>query len=251
MILLGLGCGCGWLWGQGVDWDAKGRAAHEKGNYREAKAAFERAVQELEGRGKEQAVSLANLAQTLMELGDWRLAGEQLERARQLRPESAEVWWRLGQAQMMNGEREAARQSWGRVLQLTGDERLVAMCLAELSGDAREQRVWLERALKEVGKGVGRWRVMAKLAELEGKEKRWKEAVGWYGEVVAELEQWPGGRHPDLGVALARYGEVLRKAGQKAEARAVAERAREARSWQAWQANGNGDTVDWRELRRR
>lgn len=234
-----------------MDWDAKGREAYQRGQYREARAAFERAVKELEGRGKEQAVSLANLGQTLMELGDWRLAGEQLERARQLRPESAEVWWRLGQAQMMNGEREAARRSWGKVLQLAGDERLVAMCLAELSGDGGEQRVWLERALKEAAGGVGRWRVMAKLGDLEMKEKRWKEAVVWYGEAVAELEKWPGGRHPDLGMALERYGEVLKKAGQKAEARAVAVRAREARSWHAWQANGNGDTVDWRELRRR
>ena len=109
----------------------------------------------------------------------------------------------------------------------------------------------LMRAISEGPPGQGRARVRANLADLQRKRGAYKEAKLAFQDALDEMTLAVGRSHPDTGLILERYSQVLWKSGQKAEAKSAAARAAEIRSAFNIESNRNVFTVDWMEAGRR
>jgi serine/threonine-protein kinase len=100
------------------------------GRYREAAAAYERAV----ALNPSHAGAFAGLGASRMRLGDARGAVAAYEKATQLNPQNAGFFAALGNAQMAAGDRNGARQSFQRALSLDPNNGAARQGLAQLGG---------------------------------------------------------------------------------------------------------------------
>lgn len=241
---------------QTTDWNSRGRRNFEAGNLRAAKYAFERSVERSAGDPQYQAIALTNLAQTLVALGEWSRAKPVLEQARKLSPQSPQVWHLIGQALYHTGGTLAAEEAIRNAIALAeGNPEIVSACLSDLvtlfpESDLRISLEALRDAVNSAPPGQARGRMLANLGILQ-----WQAGQGPAADTLSraleEMENAVGPSHPDLAFILENYAAVLRKKGQKAKAKEAVGRARALRSAFASQANTDGSTIDWNDLRRR
>jgi serine/threonine-protein kinase len=100
------------------------------GRYREAAAAYERAV----ALNPNHAGAFAGLGASRLRLGDARGAVAAYEKATQLNPQNASFFVALGNAQLAAGDRNGARQSFLRALSLDPNHGAARQGLAQLGG---------------------------------------------------------------------------------------------------------------------
>jgi Flp pilus assembly protein TadD len=241
--------------GSDPGFDAQGRAEFAAGQLRAAKASFERAVRAASDRPVDQAVSLTNLAQTLLALGELSAAKDAVTRASIVLPDSARIWHLRGQVLMRQNDR-GAEEAIRTALRLSAEEPAVAAsCRSDLatlvrsSGRERDAMTLLEQAVAGARPGQARARMLDNLGMLQWKSGRRTLAIGTIRQALEEMEAAVSSRHPDVARILEDYARVLASLGRKAESRAAAVRARELTAAFAWQANSESAAVDWRDLR--
>lgn len=213
------------------------------------------AVRAAEGTS-EQAVSLTNLAQTLLALGELTAAKEAATRAGELLPDSARIWQLRGQILVRMGDAAGGEAAIRTALYLAqGDPDIAPSCQSDLStlllagGRKKEAMELLERAVAAARPGRSRARMLDNLGVLQWKSGKKAVGVATIRQALAEMEAAVGREHPDVARILEDYAEMLAKTGRKAESRAANERAREMKSALGWQANTGSGAVDWRDLR--
>ena len=242
--------------GQPVDDDAIGRTAYSRGQFRDAKVSFEKAVRRLEGRPLEQAITLTNLGQTLVALEEWTSAEKVLRKAVHAKPDSAQTWQYLGQVILRSNDPVEAEEHFRKALSLAASEpQLEASCLNDLAEVLKlknrkpEALEMLDRAITLSQRGQARARILKNLGALHWElgSKRASEAA--LAEALREMETAVGSEHPDVAVILEDYALVLARSGKKAQSRESSLRAKELRNSFGWQANTTKGVVDLRELR--
>jgi hypothetical protein len=121
--------------------------------------------------------------------------------------------------------------------------------LSEARGNLREAAGHYELALSGVLAGQSRAIMLANLGALRSKLGNPAGAVIALRLSLQEMETAVGPVHPDVAKVLEVYERVLRKAGRKADANGVAQRARIIHSSFVGQDNANRATVDYLDLK--
>lgn len=201
-------------------------------------------------------MSLTNLGQTLLALGELAAARDAVARAAEVLPDSAGIRQLQGQILIRLGKHREAERVLRSALHLAeGQPETVASCYSDLatlllaSGRKKEGAELLAQAVEQSRPGQARARMLDNLGVLQWKSGKKTEASGTIRRALMEMEEAVGERHPDVARILEDYAEVLAKSGQKAESRAAAARAEEMKTVFGWQANSGSATVDWRDLR--
>lgn len=228
--------------------DGLGRAEMRAGRYRSAKTYFERASHA----GEDNGVALANLAQACLVLGEYRRAEQLVREALRKVPESDNAWHLLGQVLYQLGRYTEAESSFRKSLAIRDD----ALVWSDLAGIAlvrhEEQQAeqWLRTAIVGSPPGQARARVRANLAGLQWKRGARQDAAVGFREALDEMTAAVGPDHPDIAPILDCYAEVLRKLGQKDEAKRAAARAAEIHYAFDPQGNRTQQTVEWSQAGR-
>jgi tetratricopeptide (TPR) repeat protein len=227
--------------------DALGRAELRAGRYRSAKGYFEKASHHA---AVDNAIPLANWAQVCFVLGEYSSAEQLLRRTLAMLPESADAWHLLGQVFYKSRRYADADSAFHKALALSHNALIWSdLAAIYLSQHQEEQGMQMfRRAISEGSAGQGRARVRANLAQLQWKRGENEAARTGFQEALDEMTIAVGSSHPEIAVILERYSQVLRKSGQKAEAKGAAARAAEIRSVFDLQSNRNGFTVDWSDV---
>jgi Tfp pilus assembly protein PilF len=220
------------------------------GRFRTAKKYFERALR-VPMDETARAATLSNAGQACLALGENRQAEQYYRDAIQIMPQAGGLWHRVGQAMFAQGRRPEAEAAYRRALQLDNRDTDVWNDLAavlEASNRREEAIVLLREAVAASPVGQNRARILRNLGVLEWKTGDRSTAVIHLQEALTQMEAAVGGEHPDVGLLLQDYSDVLAKTGDKAGSREAAKRAESIRS--AFAGQDGAATVDWRELRK-
>lgn len=235
--------------------DALGRAEHQTGRYDLARQHFQRAVRLSAANPSLQVTALANLARTHLSMDEPAAAGEVVQQALRLDPESPRLLYLLGQVQIQRKQFRTAIDTLNRALAGSGcgSPETSASILSDLALAYQQNKETrpnatglIEQSLSRLPAGQARARVLANLGILHYRQGARKIAAEWLGRALSEMEAAVGHQHPDLCRILDDYAAVLEKIGRKVEARGLAQRAGSLRA-----AFGFSQaSVDWREIRR-
>lgn len=227
-----------------------------EGRYVAARRLMERSLQLIPEGKEDRTTALINFAQVCKELGDLKRAEELLREGLRGQEHATRIQLQLGQVYYLQGRFAEAEQAQRAALATVEDPVMRAVVLNDL-GLICEQRRNLSCAIEMLRKGVelspsahGRAIMRANLGRLLSKSGDQKAALTTIRQAIADMESAVGPEHPDVGVALMFYAETLKRAGNKQEAKAVAQRAKSIGAAFSFQTNSGRTTVDWRDLRK-
>jgi Tfp pilus assembly protein PilF len=236
-------------------YDALGRAGMGRGHYRDGKRNFERALRlAADGPLEARATVTSNLGQSCQALGELVHAEQLFRQALAAMPNRAELWNQLGGVLALQRRYLEAEDALRHALSNPEDPASVTASndlavIYEARGKLREAVGLYEQAICGAVAGQSRARILANLGALQLKLGNPAVAVVAIGRSLQEMEAAVGPEHPDVARVLEVYERVLRKAGHKAEAIEVAQRAKSIRSSFVGQDNANRVTVDYLDLK--
>jgi len=236
-------------------YDALGRAAMGGGQYRDGKLYFERALRlAADGPVEAQAAVTSNLGQACQALGQVVRAEQHFRQALAIMPNRAAVLNQLGGVLYLQHRYAEAEGAFRKALMYAGglDSATARSDLAliyEARGKLREAAGLYEQAVSSTPAGQARARMLANLGALRLRLGNPADAVVALGRSLEEIEIAVGPVHPDVAHVLEIYERALRKAGHKAEAIDVAQRASAIRSSFTPQDNAARAIVDYLDLK--
>jgi len=236
-------------------YDALGRAGMQNGRYRDGRRNFERALRlSVDGPLEARAAVTSNLGQACQALGELVRAEQLFRQALAAMPNRTELWNLLGGVLARQHRYKEAEDALRKALSdppdpasLTASNDLAV--IYEARGKLREAVGLYEQAICGAVAGQSRARILANLGALQLKLGNPAVAAVAIGRSLQEMEAAVGPAHPDVARVLEVYERVLRKAGHKAEAIEVAQRAKSIRSSFVGQDNANRVTVDYLDLK--
>ena len=237
-------------------YDALGRAAMGSEQYRDGKRYFERALRlSAEGPLEAQATVTSNLGQSCQALGQVVRAELYFRQALAIMPNRAAVLNQLGGVLYLQRRYKEAEGVFRKALLYAGSldsitARSDLAVIYEAQGKLREAAGLYEPALSSIPAGQGRARMLANLGALRLKLGNPPEAILALGRSLEEMETAVGPSHPDVAHILEIYERALRKAGHKAQAIDVAQRANAIRSSFTRQDSSTRAIVDYLDLKK-
>jgi len=235
-------------------YDALGRAGMERGHYRDGKRNFERALRlAADGPFDARAAVTSNLGQACLALGELVRAEQLFRQAVAALPNHAELWNLLGSVLVLQHRYKEAEDALSKALSDPANPASVAArndlaVLYQFRGKLSEAANLYEQAISNAPAGQSRARILANLGALRLKLGNPAGAGEVLGRALQEMETAVGLAHPDVAKVLEVYERVLRKAGHKAQAIEVAQRAKSIRSSFAGQG-ATPASVDYRDLK--
>jgi Tfp pilus assembly protein PilF len=236
-------------------YDALGRAAMESGQYLDGKRYFERALRlAADGPVEAQAAVTSNLGQACQALGQVVRAEQHFRQALAIMPNRAAVLNQLGGVLYLQHRYEEAEGAFRKALLYAGGldsvtARSDLALIYEARGKLREAAGLYEQAVSSTPAGQARARMLANLGALRLKLGNPADAVVALGRSLEEIEIAVGPVHPDVAHVLEIYERALRRAGHKAQAIDVAQRANAIRSSFTTQDNATRAIVDYLDLK--
>jgi tetratricopeptide (TPR) repeat protein len=187
-------------------------------------------------------------------LGELKRAEQLFSSVIQSLPAYGPAWGALGQVQFAQGHDQEAEANFRRAIDLSDrkDARKIKNDLAvlwESRGKRSEAVALLQSIVSETAPGRERLRMLTNLGAWQSRLGHHQDSLQSLAAALTEAETTVGPSHPDTAQVLQALGQALQKAGRKADARQVRQRAHSLTAEFAAQTNAGSATVDVRDLK--